>query len=58
MSINYSQYLKNRNICCSPGPQGVKGERGPQGCYGGESISFIYMSNFDGGKWVLINKEM
>jgi len=31
---NYSKYLKNKDVCCAPGPPGPRGERGPTGIYG------------------------
>ena len=34
MSTNYSDYLKNKNTCCIPGPPGPRGDRGPIGLYG------------------------
>ena len=34
MSRNYSDYMKNKNSCCIPGPQGPRGDRGPTGVYG------------------------
>ena len=34
MSRNYSDYLKNKNVCCIPGPQGYRGDIGPTGVYG------------------------
>ena len=30
----YSKYLKNKDVCCTPGPPGQSGERGPTGVYG------------------------
>ena len=30
----YSKYLKNKDVCCTPGPPGQRGERGPTGNYG------------------------
>ena len=30
----YSRYLKNKDVCCTPGPPGQRGERGPTGVYG------------------------
>ena len=30
----YSKYLKNKDVCCTPGPPGQRGERGPTGVYG------------------------
>ena len=34
MSKNYSEYLKYKNSCCTPGPQGNRGDRGPTGING------------------------
>jgi hypothetical protein len=31
---SYSTYLKNKGVCCVPGPVGQRGERGPTGLYG------------------------
>jgi hypothetical protein len=34
MSYNYSDYLKKKNTCCIPGPQGIRGVLGPTGITG------------------------
>jgi hypothetical protein len=31
---SYNNYLKNKGVCCVPGPVGQRGERGPTGLYG------------------------
>jgi len=31
---SYSQYLKTKGSCCTPGPQGLRGIQGPQGLQG------------------------
>jgi len=31
---SYNTYLKNKGVCCLPGPVGQRGERGPTGVYG------------------------
>ena len=35
----YSKYLKNKDVCCTPGPPGQRGERGPTGVYGPQGLT-------------------
>jgi hypothetical protein len=39
MSKNYSEYLKYKNVCCTPGPQGPRGDRGPTGVFGPTGVT-------------------
>ena len=36
---SYNTYLKNKGVCCLPGPIGQRGERGPTGVYGPTGVT-------------------